>query len=229
MITIAHIATVSPLDGFDELPLLDVPARRGRARTGSVDLVVDEETAQRFRAKCAPFADDRGHVWWLGAIDGRADATGGYGRFPAGTGADAVITTAHRFAWTLAHGPIPYDLIVRHRCDELLCVATGHLELGTSADNNWDAVERPVRAADLDTRGSAGRSRAIRNAVLALLTRDDVDSAALREAVRTAMALGDPGRFQLTLWPDDAIWPTMRSKTVENRVTAPRLRRCSAI
>ncbi len=134
-------------------------ARRRTDRTGWATLPVDPDSVRRFLAKCAP-CDDQGHVWWLGGIDGRADRRGGYGRFQAGRGAEAVITTAHRYAWTVACGPIPEGLVVRHRCDEPLCVAIEHLIHGTMTENRWDALLRPVRAADRDLRGSAGRSRA---------------------------------------------------------------------
>jgi HNH endonuclease len=204
------MAMATMLHGGLELPLLDTPPRIRRASTGAIELPVDSDTASRFSAKCAPFLDDRGHLWWLGAIDGRNDSSGGYGRFQAGRREEAVITTAHRFAWTLKHGPVPEGLVVRHRCDEPLCVALDHLELGTSAENNRDAFERPMRAADLDTRGSAGRSRAIRIAVLTHLAHGDVDSASLGAAVRAAMALGDPDRFQLTLWGNEATSPAIR-------------------
>lgn len=185
-----------------ELPLaIASPVRR--ATPGAVDLPIDDETRRRFRDKSAPYPDDRGHTWWLGAIDGRSDNSGGYGRFQCGAGEAAVICIAHRMAWTLVHGPVPEGLIVRHRCDEPLCVAVPHLEVGTPTDNRWDALERPLRAADLDTRGTAGRSRAIRAAVHAFLALGLLDPEALGTAVRDAMALGDPNRFQLTLWPDN--------------------------
>jgi HNH endonuclease len=171
-----------------------------RGRVGSVELPVDEATVDRFLAKCAP-VDDQGHRWWLGAIDGGADRSGGYGRFQAGSGPTLVTTTAHRYAWTLEYGPIPPELVVRHRCDEPLCTATGDLALGTYADNRWDAIARPHRAADLDVRGSAGRSRAIREAVLRVLASDDANPAAIGAAARAAMLAGDPNRDQLTLWP----------------------------
>jgi hypothetical protein len=111
-----------------------------------------------------------------------------------------VITTAHRFAWTLAHGPVSQGLVLCHRCNQPLCIAVDHLELGTPADNSWDALERPLRPADLDTRGSASRSRAIRMAVLDVLARLEADPVALGAAVRGAMAAGDPDRNQLLLW-----------------------------
>jgi HNH endonuclease len=185
-----------------ELPLA-IPSPVRRVTPGAVDLPIDDDTEARFRVKCTPYPDDRGHLWWLGATDGRNDSSGGYGRFQAGGGENAVICIAHRMAWTLAHDPVPEGLIVRHRCDEPLCVALPHLELGTALDNRWDALDRPLRAAELDTRGSAGRSRAIRAAVRDFLTRGVVDPVALGIAVREAMALGDPDRFQLSLWMAD--------------------------
>jgi hypothetical protein len=105
-----------------------------RIGVGEMVLPVDDATVERFLAKCAPL-DDQGHRWWLGAIDGGADRSGGYGRFQAGSGDTLVTTTAHRYAWTLEHGPIPQGLVVRHRCDEPLCTATNDLVLGTYADN----------------------------------------------------------------------------------------------
>ena len=126
-----------------------------RLGVGEVSLPVDDATVERFLAKCAPL-DDQGHRWWLGATDGGADRSGGYGRFQAGSGDTLVTTTAHRYAWTLEHGPIPPGLVVRHRCDEPLCTATNDLVIGTYADNRWDVIARPYRAADLDLRGSAG-------------------------------------------------------------------------
>jgi HNH endonuclease len=171
---------------------------RRRARTGTVTLSIDDDTAARFLGKCAP-VDDHGHRWWLGAIDGGLDRSGGYGRFQAGTGLTSVITTAHRYAWTLEHGLVPPGLVLRHRCDEPLCTAIADLELGTEADNYWDTVARPFRAADRDTRGSASRSRAIRRAVLSVLATGVTNAEAIGAAARAAMRAGDPDRDQLTL------------------------------
>lgn len=49
---------------------------------------------------------------------------------------------AHRFAWEQRHGPIPKGLIVRHKCDNPLCVHVEHLELGTACDNTRDILKR---------------------------------------------------------------------------------------
>ena len=89
--------------------------------------------------------------------------------------------------------------MVRHRCDEPLCTAVAHLEPGTIADNYWDTVTCPLRAADLDTRGSAGRSHAIRRAVLDVLATGGTDAEAIGAAARAAMREGDPDRDQLAL------------------------------
>lgn len=49
---------------------------------------------------------------------------------------------AHRETYRRAKGPIPAGLVVRHKCDNRLCVRLDHLELGTQADNIQDAIER---------------------------------------------------------------------------------------
>src|SRR5258708_39890574 len=93
--------------------LLDVPhdgvATARGASTGSTAWVTDTDIVLRFVAKCSPH-DDQGHRWWLGAVDGGMDRSGGYGRFQAGLDDDAVIITAHRYAWTLERGPVPMGL-----------------------------------------------------------------------------------------------------------------------
>ena len=49
---------------------------------------------------------------------------------------------AHRMAWETAHGPIPSDVCVLHKCDIPECVNTNHLFLGTKADNNSDMAKK---------------------------------------------------------------------------------------
>ena len=75
---------------------------------------------------------------WMAARDRK-----GYGMFQVGVGKTA---RAPRFAWELAHGPIPAGLHVLHRCDNPSCVRPDHLFLGTAADNNADKVAKGRQA-----------------------------------------------------------------------------------
>lgn len=83
---------------------------------------------------------------WTGAFAGS-----GYGtRWVAGRGH----VSAHRYAWELAHGPIPDGLFVLHHCDNKRCVRVEHLFLGTPADNMHD-MDRKGRRRVVSTQGEA--------------------------------------------------------------------------
>lgn len=49
---------------------------------------------------------------------------------------------AHRVAWILTHGEIADGMVVRHKCDNPLCVRPEHLEVGTHKDNSQDMARR---------------------------------------------------------------------------------------
>jgi hypothetical protein len=52
---------------------------------------------------------------------------------------------AHRVVYQEMFGSIPSGLVVRHKCDNKMCINPEHLELGTIQDNNNDVDERGLR------------------------------------------------------------------------------------
>jgi hypothetical protein len=76
--------------------------------------------------------------WTGGKSDGYGQLCDEYGRK----------VRAHRYSYTIHHGPIPSGRVVRHTCDNPGCVNPSHLLLGTQLDN----------AADRDVRGRNGHS-----------------------------------------------------------------------
>jgi hypothetical protein len=90
---------------------------------------------QRFdgkRAEARQRTNAKGCWLWSGKPN-----RNGYGVFGAGTA-----RLAHKQSYTQALGKVPAGMVVRHTCDERLCVRPEHLLLGTTADNSLDMVKR---------------------------------------------------------------------------------------
>ncbi len=83
-----------------------------------------------------PGLGPHGECWeWRGVL-----ASGGYGRLHTGPGTKYI--RAHRFAWTLEHGPIPKGMDVLHKCDNPPCVRC--LFLGTQLDTSLPAAHGSI-------------------------------------------------------------------------------------
>lgn len=80
-------------------------------------------------------------------------ARGGYGQFAIRHGS---LTPAHRYAWTLANGPIPDGLWVLHSCDNPPCCNPAHLFLGTQQDNVDDMCSKRRHWAHKGMSGNRG-------------------------------------------------------------------------
>lgn len=77
---------------------------------------------------------DEDDCWnWTGQV-----SSDGYGKI---TRANRSVR-AHRLAYEVWNGPIPEGLLVRHTCDNTLCINPQHLLTGTPKDNTRDMIER---------------------------------------------------------------------------------------
>lgn len=98
------------------------------------DIILTEKDVARFWAKTKRNTETGCLEWVAGRF------TSGYGQFMV----SRLPRKAHRIAWTLECGPVPHGLCVLHHCDNRSCVETGsgHLFLGTKADNANDMAEK---------------------------------------------------------------------------------------
>jgi len=77
---------------------------------------------------------DSNCILWKGQV-----SPNGYGRMPDGK------RYAHRVAWEWISGKlIPTGMVIKHSCDNKLCVNPEHLSLGTQSENVQEAYDRGI-------------------------------------------------------------------------------------
>lgn len=106
----------------------------GDPRVGFAGLPEDpvQRAKVRLYSKCRP--QPNGCVFFIGS---HGDC--GHGQI---AGLDGVNIGAHRLAWILRYGEPPAGMLIRHHCDNPMCVRIEHLALGTQKDNMADMWKR---------------------------------------------------------------------------------------
>jgi HNH endonuclease len=91
----------------------------------------------RFWAKVQKLGID--DCWpWIAALDKDM-----YGKFTLVKNGEKLTIRAHQYAWELHSGrSIVSGMVVCHSCDHPYCVNPQHLSVGTTLDNNRDAVQK---------------------------------------------------------------------------------------
>ena len=107
--------------------------------------------------------DKSGECWnWTGSRKPQ-----GYGQFNI----SGVPRYAHRVSYELAFGRIPAGALIRHKCDNPLCVRPSHLEPGDQKQNMHDMISRG-RAVHRGIRGERNSAAKLTDCAVAEIRTD---------------------------------------------------------
>lgn len=182
------------LPGIDWPAPIARPVRLAPARLPAAlwaQLVAHEPTRQRYLSRVHRRGPDA--CWyWLGAISDTGHGKLRAGTRNAGPGEPASrVVTAHVYGWHLTNGlaaSSPALQLVAHTCDEPACQNPAHWQLDDASGNLADYHHRRAQPGGplTDTRGPAGRARAIGAAIrTAIAGQADIDA-----AIGAAIAVG---------------------------------------
>ncbi len=101
----------------------------------------------------------------------------GYGQLPTGG-------LAHRDAYVKHKGDIPEGMVVRHTCDNRLCVNPEHLVLGTHKDNYEDAKSR-----NRHTHGTKSNHSSLTDEIMQVIKTSSERSAVLATRYKVSVAM----------------------------------------
>lgn len=146
-------------------------------------MIDTEKAIERFGKKYV--LDENTNCWnWKDT-----PTSGGYGRFAVPMEDGGLKTMpAHRFIYELMKGPVPPGKILRHKCNNRLCVNPKHLICGTISDNARDLNKKVSKQKEqfendiewfMSNTGMTVRSKAVR--VAFRLLRHRITTEELRE------------------------------------------------
>lgn len=121
--------------------------------------------AERFW-RMVPHRPEVGCWEWAGSTKGN-----GYGQFRVA----GKTKFAHRISYELAHGPVTAGLVVRHKCDNRICVRPDHLETGTQRDNLLDMRSRG-RERHFTPSGERNHAAKLSDGVVSIIRDDQTNS-----------------------------------------------------
>lgn len=150
--------------------------------------LTDPGVVTRYRAKVVTTP---GCCWWTGAL-----MRSGHARFWVGAedGRDLVVI-GHRYGWGLTYGveALLQTPVIAHACDEALCQRPDaeHAGPSTQQENREEWLRRRWRfgSPHRDTRGRAGRARAIRDVVRVGGSAPEAQAVGVRDLDRDQLAL----------------------------------------